>query len=240
MNSGPVVVLAAVLVVLTGASSASAQGRSVACPAFKPPSIELVIQQAPVSYEFGKPLAALERLQSSRRTIQGGKGSHVLGLAHVKLVSQVQFTVSIARLPDGSFCAAPATVRANFGVAESRVLVARELPRGSCIHGEVLAHEMRHVEVDRALLQEYTPKIRAAMDETVERIGSVRDRNDKAILAMIKSRIESGMKASFRQFEAARNQRQEQVDTPAEYDRVSRSCGGELSRVLRGGRAAVF
>lgn len=240
MNSGPLVVLAAVLVVLIGAPSAFAQGRAVACPAFKPPSIELDTQQAPVSHDFGKPLAALERLQGNRRTIHGGKGSHVLGLAHARLVSRVQFTVSIARLPDGTFCAAPATVRASFGFSESRVLVARELPRGSCIHGEVLAHEMRHVEVDRALLQEYTPKIRAALEETIERIGSVRDRNEKAILAMIKNRIESGMKASFRQFEAAREQRQEQVDTPAEYDRVSRSCGGELGRVLRGGRAAVF
>ena len=141
-------------------------------------------------------------------------------------------------LPGGDVCGAPTTLSVTFGFQERRLYVARELPRESCIHGEVLKHEMKHIAVDEALLKEFIPHIQRRLDAVVERIGAVRRRTQKQAMAAIRQPIDAALKQAMQDFTRERDRRQKQVDSAEEYTRVSRSCGGELARYLPGASKA--
>lgn len=206
----------------------------VACPAFDPPRVKVTPQIAPLVRDNGRTIAELATIPGRAPGPAGRSNGHILGLAHARYGEESQFRAMFRPLPGGDVCGAPASLAVTFGFQERRLYVARELPRESCIHGEVLRHEMKHIAVDEALLKEFIPRIQQRLEAVVERIGAVRRRTQEQAMAAIRQPIDTALKQVMQEFTRERDRRQKQVDSPEEYARVSRSCGGELARYLAG------
>lgn len=213
---------------------ATAVAAGMSCPAFDPPKVRVTAQIAPLLRDHTRSIAELAAVPGRTPGPAGRSNGHILGLAHARYGEESQFRAMFRFLPNGTVCGAPATLAVTFGFQDRRLYVARELPRGSCIHAEVLKHEMKHIAVDEALLKEFIPQVRQRMEAVVRRIGPVQRRTQQQAMAAIRQPIDAELKRLMRDFTRERDRRQTQVDTAEEYDRVSRSCGGELARYLPG------
>ncbi|AWU93377.1 hypothetical protein [Azospirillum ramasamyi] len=222
----PAVLLAA----LPTASPAAAQSNG--CSGF--PTTKLVLDSvlAPIQRDDAPTIAQLTRLPGRTPGPAGSAGGHVLGLTQARYGEQSQISALFKQMGDGTYCAAASTVTISFGFQQRIVHVASEIPANSCLHGEVLAHEMRHVAVDEALLREMMPQIRSSLEQVVDGMAPVRSRSQAQAMAAIRRPLESAMRRIMREFGRERDRRQAQVDTVEEYERVSRICNGEARNYL--------
>ncbi|HYH19177.1 MAG TPA: hypothetical protein VD995_11225 [Azospirillum sp.] len=219
-------------VVLSAPGLAAAQSNG--CPAFDRPTVQVDFQAAPLGRDDTRSTAQLAGLPGRAPGPAGASGGNILGLAHAKYGEQSQLGAVFQPQRDGSVCAAVSSVKVTFGFIERVVYVARELPRGSCIHGEVLAHEMKHVATDEALLKEFQPEIRRRIETAAARLGTVRARSQQQAVQALRRPLDAALKGLLQEFSRNRDDRQARVDTIQEYQRVSRSCGGELGKYIKG------
>ncbi len=207
---------------------AAAQG----CSAVVAATVVLDVVLVPIQRDDGLSIAQLTRTPGRTPGPAGTASGHVLGLTQARYGEQSQVSALFQPMTDGSYCASAKTLTVSFGFQQRVVHVARELPPGSCIHGEVLAHEMKHVAVDEALLREYAPLIRRQLDEVVGRLAPVRSRSQQQAMAAIRRPLEAAMRAAMQEFGRERDRRQSLVDTAEEYARIRQVCNGEVNQYL--------
>jgi hypothetical protein len=209
-----------------------AKAQTSACSPMTRATLSLDIALAPIQRDDGLSIAQLARQPGRMPGPVGSARGHVLGLTQARYGEQSQVSALFQPMGDGSFCAWPKTLTVSFGFQQRVVHVARELPPASCIFREVLAHEMKHIGVDEALLRDFTPLIRRRLDEAVERLGPVRARSENQAMQFFRRSLDSAMRETMREFGRERDRRQAQVDTTEEYERVTQSCGGEVRDYL--------
>ncbi|MBY6261490.1 hypothetical protein EI613_06040 [Azospirillum sp. 412522] len=216
--------------VLLTATPAAAQSNG--CGGFPPPKLALDTVLAPIQRDDGLTVAQLTRLPGRTPGPASTGDSHVLGLTQARYGEQSQVSALFKTMGDGTYCASASALTISFGFQQRIVHVAREIPADSCLYGEVLAHEMRHVAVDEALLNEMMPQIRSRLDQVIGELAPVRSRSQSQAMAAIRRPLESAMRRIMQEFGRERDRRQAQVDTVEEYERVSRVCNGEARNYL--------
>ncbi len=124
---------------------------------------------------------------------------------------------------DPRACGSP-RVRVELSMQPMTVFVASELTDAPCQHEVTLSHEMKHVEVFRAVLEETA---RDLEHEFPQAIGAELNRARTA--KEMQQRLVVAIRDYLAQFMAERQQlldaRQAEVDSPEEYARVSTACG---------------
>lgn len=218
--------------VLAPDPAAAQSGGRASCPSFGRPKVTIDYQMAPIRRDDGKSLAQLARMPGRKPGPAGSAHGHVLGLTQARYGESSKIGALFQPMPGGTVCGALQSLDVTFGFQERTVLVARELPKGSCIHGEVLEHEMKHIATDEKLLKEFGPTLERRLEAAAARIGTVRARSQEQVLAAVRKPLEAEMRRLFQEFGQKRDRAQAKVDTVAEYDRVSQSCGGEVSKYL--------
>lgn len=107
------------------------------------------------------------------------------------------------------------------------VYIASEYKPGTCRYNSIAEHEMRHVTTDIITLRQYVPSLRDAVRRTAETFGTQHVPNPADIERRQKDmsdRVQDTMTRIADQMERARAQRQQQIDTRAEYLRLSNMC----------------
>ncbi|MFD1625825.1 hypothetical protein [Azospirillum griseum] len=221
-----------VCAVLLGWSLLPTSAVAQSCPPSARASLSFEVALAPIERNDGLSIAQLARQPGRAPGPAGSARGHVLGLTQARYGEQSQISAQFQPMSDGSFCASLKTMTVSFGFQQRVVLVARELPTASCIFREVLEHEMKHIAVDEALLREAAPQIRRRLEETLAQFEPVRVRGENQAMQAFRRRLDATMRAIMQEFGRERDQRQAQVDTAEEYERVSKSCGGEVRDYL--------
>lgn len=163
-----------------------------------------------------------------------GRG-RVLGLSIADITESHNVEVRVTSLSDGSYCGVVSGVTIRFGFTGRRVLVARELPEGSCAFGEVAAHEARHVAVDDDAAREYRAVLEDRLTREARSAPAVRLRDPRSVVEAQRGRVGQAIRRALDDFNRIRDRRQAEVDTAEEYRRVSGSCGGEIGRYFPDG-----
>ena len=117
---------------------AAAQSGVAACPDFAPARVTLDMQVAPLRTDYSQSIRQLAQKPGRRPGAGRTANAHTLGLAAIQYNQQWQVNVVTASLGQGRYCGAAQVLTVSFGYDERTVYVARELPKGSCIHAEVL------------------------------------------------------------------------------------------------------
>lgn len=220
------------------ASPAAAQQGS-ACAGFGPIQVKVDIQVAPLRRDYGRSLAQLASMPGRAPGPVGASTGHILGLSQAKYGEQSQLGAMVQPMGDGTYCGGANMLTVAFGYQERIVYVARELPQGSCIHAEVLKHEMRHIAVDEQLLREFAPTIKRRLEATLTQVKPVRARSKDQAMNALQQPVNAALRQMMQEFGQERDRRQAEVDTVAEYERVSRSCNGEISRYIPKGKGRL-
>jgi hypothetical protein len=111
----------------------------------------------------------------------------------------------------------------------AEVHIAKEHRPDSCRYVTTKAHELRHVDTDRAVLGELLPGIEQRLAAELARIGAEGPMAEGRLAAAkqkIADHLAALLKAELENILAVQSLRQRAIDTPAEYTRLTRACPG--------------
>jgi hypothetical protein len=157
---------------------------------------------------------------------------HVMGLTVVQWGTEIS-VAGLAGPRGGRQCFVATELRVQFGLHAHLVFVAREIPRGSCLWRHVYAHEMRHVGVNRESIRAAAALLAADVERLARQGISTDGPTVEAAQQQALDRLRAAVRHAEQTFDQRSTRGHASIDTPEEYDRASRACGGEAQRVLR-------
>lgn len=209
-----------------------AAAQPAGCPELGPAQVVLEPLDAPLTHDTARSAAQLTAMPGRAPSPLGRQAGRALGLTAAEFTARSRFQLVFQGEPGGAVCGSLKNLIIAFGYARRTVYIARELPPASCIHGEVLAHEMEHVAIDDRVLAEFRPRFQQQMQALVEQLPPVRGRSTDQVARTLQRSVEAVINRSLEEFGRERDRRQARLDTVEEYRRVSESCNGELSQYL--------
>lgn len=109
---------------------------------------------------------------------------------------------------------------------DPKIYVAKEFNVGNCREA-ILAHERRHVAVDREVMNKYAANMGRAVQKAIDKAGAMGpfNMNDQKKMQDASSQyIQSALRPQRLAMEKEMRAKQAQVDSLAEYQRVSGHC----------------
>jgi hypothetical protein len=199
------------------------------------PEINFSISHENLSHNEHETISNLQRRVQNPAT--GGatlKADHLpLGAMEANIKTSFNMGTAQIRLSNGQGCVAITSAQITLTFANPTIYMARELPRGSCIYREVLAHENRHVAVDKQLSSEYEYNLRNRVEAELRTIGILRGNSVEHASSQLQTLVQARLQPIFAEFIAERERRQALVDSADEYERISKSCKGQAQDILR-------
>ncbi len=187
-----------------------------------------MVDDPPVTQDFSRPFAELHRRAGTRPPNPRGGQLH-LGLTIVGLSFGTEMGFEMTSGLAG-VCLRPRTIRLTIRHTLHHVMIASEVPAGGCLFQEVLAHEMRHVAVNRQTLATYAPRVREAASRWAA--GAVARGGDAQMLAgSLRDQLGAAVKPVLDRLNAARRSQQAAIDSPEEYRRLAASCFADHVRI---------
>ena len=205
------------------AAPAAAQNQ---CPRPAEPVVRLDIKQP-------KPALGTAPTTELRRMSRDGLGEHeqALGLYKSELRAGLQLQYSITT-QGAQACLGLREATIDVELADRRILLARELQRGTCRYDVTLAHEQLHARIDETVLARELPKLKAAIARAAEENGwvvPVRAADVESYRDDYSERLQRVFRREVDRIGAIRRREQSQIDTPESYKREAERCPGGLA-----------
>lgn len=112
--------------------------------------------------------------------------------------------------------------------AKPEVHVASNFQKGSCEYNAVIEHEKKHIAVLRDFIREYSPKVKAQIQDIVRQsriaIGPFKTSRIDAAQQKLQQDFMRKIEAYSAQIIPVLAARQSQIDAPEEYERVQAQC----------------
>jgi hypothetical protein len=156
-------------------------------------------------------------------------GQHHLALTTSRVEWQSEIDTRY-REDAGGVCARPAWIALSLVQAEHLVRIAGEIRRGGCLWREVLAHEMRHVAVNRRTLRAAAARARAAAEAWAMRAEGRGAGFDEA-MAGLQEGLRLAIEPALAGMRDAREAVHGQIDSRAEYERLGEVCPADQRRL---------
>lgn len=199
----------------------------VKCRVPKAPVIQVIPQTANIRYDFSQTTRQLTTQGSNTVNPYGAKVDTTTGGLRadaVKMKSSVKMgTLTYPGLGVG--CVWYDSVMVNFNL-NPVIFVAKEYQQEPC-KSAILEHETKHVTVDRIVMNKYANEVGLAVQKAVNEAGAMGPFNISEMPGhqdRLIEHIQSAIKSQELSLEKEMRRQQADVDTAAEYDRVSKIC----------------
>jgi len=192
-------------------------------------------------YDLSAGIATIQNLANdTAHTIHENHKNLTLGLTHYESVLEFHVPIKGIKFPNGLTCAHVEHVDVVIGYKDVTVYIPHEVPQGSCGFTEVMAHEQKHIDVNRQILQEYAPHIAERLQAYLKLNGVFREENSDYAVSLLNQKLQAILDELATQMIGENRRRQQLIDSPAEYRRISTACNGQLTQTatqfLRSGR----
>ncbi len=208
--------------------NASTGGAPVSCPAQQKARINLQWRADPVKYDFTQSENQLRRMRIDTINPYGQNvKTDVGGLMSGSIQVNSSFQVSNLKY-EGLNLVCLWAEQVNITVSMNpTIYIANQHKQGSCRHNAIMEHELKHVMTDKQIAAEYVPQIKETLNKALARVGVVGPKPaseqadyQKKIMDYLGEEVR---KVTDKMYEV-RKQRQQGVDSLAEYERVSKLC----------------
>lgn len=192
---------------------------AIACPPRTPGArVEVAVSDPAPRLSHDTPVAGLNALAGHGV----GSGFQHLGLTILRSEWRSEIALRVAG-GDGAVCAVVEHVRVTLAHTENRILIAREIPAGTCLYQEVEAHERRHVAANTRVLRAAVAPARRAIEAWAAEAEG-RAANPETAKAVLQEGLRQAMEPVMAALNERRTEANRAVDSPEEYQRLSRSC----------------
>ena len=108
------------------------------------------------------------------------------------------------------------------------IYVASEFPKGGCMHNVILAHEYKHVDVDRLVINKYVNLIGRELSQRIDTMGStfgpMRLKRMRETQVMVKDELHGIIIRMNDEMTEERRKRQQAIDNIEEYEAIGKRC----------------
>lgn len=197
------------------------------CPYGAPPVIRVAAARNEPLRDDSLSLDQLSRLD------EAAYGKVALGATESTFDLATEASLTTAPSLGTGYCAYLTRLDVTLHLSDRVVHVAREFRDEPCVHGEVLAHELRHVRLDDQLLDAERGRADAALVSALKGGAAAWGATERDAAEALKARLATITHTLSGQFTLRRRlAHAEQVDTPAESRHAREMCGGSVSRLL--------
>jgi hypothetical protein len=128
-------------------------------------------------------------------------------------------------LRDGRVCIWLTAVEATLGMPEQHVYVAADYPEYSCEYKSVLAHENKHVEINRRVVRAFADPMRKALPDGVTKVNPLIFSNANVQDSQITGFLYSLMRPTWEALYAELKRQNGAIDTPDAYRQEHAASG---------------
>jgi len=187
-----------------------------------PTDIRISVTIEPPKTDFTKSDSQLDALKAG---VAGNpRFIPISGLTLAKIAVNSEVRIANIRTGSGQTCVWPTAVVVTLSTAPEVYVVTNH---GKCRTDLAIGHEMQHVAIDREIIDRYSPIFRRRITAMVDAIGTVGP-VAQIDLSSVRRRIEEKINAAIAvvgdQMDAERAARQQALDSPSEYARLSLTC----------------
>ncbi len=219
------------ILTLLSDSTAAQAGTDSGCRSYADIPVFVTPVFGETRFDTSLDLARLQSLANHEANVTPHYDTLTLGLASYTSLMQFQIPILHQRLPDGSYCARVQSLSARIGYDPITVYVANEFQKGTCAFQAVLSHEQKHIDVNRALLNEYGPKIQSRLAAFLKTQGMFIVPNKDYADKLLRERVKKIVSDLTKEMMEENKRRQKLIDTPQEYAKNNTVCQGAVARV---------
>lgn len=125
---------------------------------------------------------------------------------------------------DGGFCIYLTSVDVEFGWERVEVYLPSEFPEGTCEYRTILDHENQHVSINRAVLRDFAPEIRARIEALLRAHQPIFARSPAGSADTAIQGLHQQLKGMLDEFEKVQYARNAVIDSPSNYKALSTMC----------------
>lgn len=220
----------AIAALLTAGFCPAAQAAQ--CKAGDKPLINIAASESEPRFDYSISQEQLGKMQGNNGISQHSVYDltvNAMSVGTMKIVHNLKFITQT--MPDKQVCVHVSQVNVNIHV-DPVIYIASELRSAACEYKEYLIHEMKHVEADRTLIEDYKAVIVRNMDfalpETADYgAGPLPPSLTKDARQSLSENIGGVLQATVDSMLRERQVRQRAIDNADEYIRLSRACPGD-------------
>lgn len=198
------------------------------CDKLPPASVNVqrIEMQIAVNFDYG--YQTLNNIGASLHR----PGRQILGLTRGQAVVRYEIKVHGRKDPSNRWECATPEITLAYGFNPVTIYVAREFPANTCAFNEIHKHELRHVLAYRehaaAIEREINERLKTRFADPEPWRGP-----SGSIQARLREEMGSRWLPYVKRLLEDVESKQALIDTPEEYQRIARSCNGEIPRALR-------
>ncbi|WP_374384710.1 hypothetical protein [Dongia sp.] len=213
----------ALVAALVASLLSSTPARADACGgAIAPPTLTVRTDARPPTQDHSRGVASLSK--DGNLAVPRGLENfrYAVGVTAADATGHTEWDMQGQALPDGRQCWW-ITQAKIIATVSTRVFIAKEIPRGSCLWNEVVKHEAKHVHLDQQLFPKMSGLIRPRVLAAISH--SVVARSQAEARTLLGALLSKATRQAVSEFQRARDAEQLKIDTAAEYSRPNKICG---------------
>lgn len=154
-----------------------------------------------------------------------------LGLTRYEPMIAIDAPLVGVRKPNGVSCTYVQKADVTVGYENVVIYVAREVPKNSCGFQQIIEHEQKHINVNMRLLQDNIPRITEELNTYLAANGVSHEADVEHAMGVIKSQLHETVEHILEDISRENELRQQEIDNPVEYARITTSCNGQLGQI---------
>ncbi len=204
-------------------------GNSVSCPKHPPTKINIIPHTEKVKYDYKQSLKEIQKYSTDTvdpysfhgTTITQGFMKGQIGLDHKIQLGQM------TNQRYGYSCVWYKDITVNITI-DPTIVIAKELYNDRCMRKSILDHELKHVRVDREIVNKYAniigKKLLAELKSRGFSAGPMRIENALTISKKMQRVVGQILELEYQKLGIDRQERQRAVDSLEEYETVDDNC----------------
>lgn len=200
---------------------------SGACPQHEPTKINVIPRTEEVKYDFKQSLAQIQNYSTDTVDPYGFHGQTITQgfmKGQIGLTQKIRFGMITQK---GYGCVWYDTITVELDITPE-IVVANEIYRDHCMRKAVVEHELKHVRVDRQVVNKYAKtmgqKLLEALSSRGFSAGPFKEERMPEIQAKMRNVVRQILELEYKKLGIEREERQRQVDTIEEYESVDDQC----------------
>lgn len=197
------------------------------CPAHEPTQINVVPRTEDVKYDYKQ---SLKQVQGYGTDTVDPYSFHGTSITQAFMQGQIQtrYKMSFAHVvQNGYACMWYKDITVHIDI-DPTIVIASEIYRDQCMKRAVLDHELKHVRVDREVVNKYAKQIGTKLMTELRSRGFEAGPFASSRLPDVKSKMERVvsqiLELEFQKLSIERQERQRSVDSLEEYESVGAKC----------------
>lgn len=215
-----------------GSALILASGNQIKCEIPQKPTINVELDSHPVKYKTHLSMAAIQSVDTDTIDPYGTHGRAGTSVMQGYMEAGIEMNASVS-LSQKTWpmhrkgCVWYDEITITMTI-DPTIVIAREVYRDKCMRHAVIEHEVKHVNVDRRVVNEYSKIIANNLYQALRKQGLITElipqRHMKRMGERMQENVFAIIRKEYKKMDATRMKKQQAVDSLDEYERVAAMC----------------